>query len=55
MRQVYTRIDLYSNNSQIWIIDREDKRLYHKKIPNNQKDVIFSKMEPFRKDMVWHQ
>jgi transposase len=51
MRQLYTGIDLHSNNSHLGIIDREDKRIYHKKLPN-QKDVILSEMEPFRKEMV---
>ena len=38
MRQLYTGIDLHSNNSYVGIID--------------QKDVILSEMEPFGKEMV---
>ena len=49
MRQLYIGIDLHSNNSHLGIIDQEDKRIYHKKLPN-QKDVILSELEPFRKE-----
>ncbi len=51
MRQLYTGIDLHSNNSHIGIIDQEDKRIFHKRLPN-QKDVILAELEPFRKEMV---
>ena len=51
MRQLYTGIDPHSNNSHLGIIDQEDKRIYHKKLPN-QKDVILSELEPFGKEAV---
>ncbi|MCP3888122.1 MAG: IS110 family transposase [Desulfobulbaceae bacterium] len=51
MRQLYTGIDLHSNNSYIGIIDQEDKRLFHKRLPN-QADVVLAELEPFRKEIV---
>lgn len=49
MRQLYTGIDLHSNNSYIGVSDQEDKRIYHKKLPNRTA-VILSELEPFRKE-----
>lgn len=51
MRQLYTGIDLHSNNSHIGIIDQVDKRIYHKRLPN-QADVILAELDPYREDMV---
>ena len=51
MRQLYIGIDLHSNNSHLGIIDQKDKRIYHKKLPN-QKDVILSEIEPFREEVA---
>jgi len=51
MRQLYTGIDLHSNNSHIGIIDQEDKQILHKRLPN-QKDAILAELEPFRKEIV---
>ena len=43
--EAYAGIDLHSNNSYLAIIDREDKRLYQKRLPN-QADVILTELEP---------
>jgi len=51
MRQLYTGIDLHSNNSHIGIINQEDKRIFHKRLPN-QADVVLAELEPFRKEIV---
>jgi len=51
MRQLYTGIDLHSNNSHIGIINQEDKRIFHKRLPN-QADVILAELEPYRKEIV---
>lgn len=50
MRQLYTGIDLHSNNSHIVIIDQDDKRIYHKRLPNKE-DVILAELEPYRADI----
>ena len=51
MRQLYTGIDLHSNNSYIGIIDQQDKRIFHKRLPN-QADVVLAELEPFRREIV---
>lgn len=51
MRQLYAGIDLHSNNNHIGILDQDDKRIYHKKLPN-QADVILAELEPFKPEMV---
>ncbi len=51
MRQLYAGIDLHSNNNYIGILDKEDTRIYHKRLPN-QRDVILAELEPFKQDMA---
>ncbi len=51
MRQLYAGIDLHSNNNHIGILDKEDTRIYHKRLPN-QRDVILAELEPFKQDIV---
>ncbi len=43
MRQLYTGIDLHSNNSHIGIIVQVDNRIFHKRLPN-QADVVFAEL-----------
>lgn len=50
MRQLYTGIDLHSNNSHIGIIDQVDKRVFHKRLPN-QEDVVLAELEPFKEEI----
>lgn len=50
MRQLYVGIDLHSNNNHVGIIDQEDKRIFHKRLPN-QEDVILAELEPYRKEI----
>jgi len=49
--QLYSGIDLHSNNSFLGISDEEDKRLYKKRLPN-ESDVILAELEPYRADLV---
>lgn len=49
MESLYAGIDLHSNNSQLGIIDQDNKRKFQKKLPNKQ-DVILAQLEPFRKN-----
>lgn len=50
MRQLYAGIDLHSTNNHIGILDQEDKRIFHKRLPN-QADVILAELEPFREEL----
>lgn len=50
MRQLYAGIDLHSNNNHIGILDQQDKRVYHKRLPN-QVDIILAELYPFRKEL----
>lgn len=51
MRQLYSGIDLHSNNNHVGILDQDDKRIFHKRLPN-QGDVILAELEPFREEVV---
>lgn len=51
MRQLYTGIDLHSNNNQIGIIDGPtDKRVFKKRLSNNIDDVLKT-LEPFKEEI----
>jgi len=50
MKTLYAGIDLHSNNSQVGILDQDDKRIFHKRLPNMQ-DVILAELEPFKEDL----
>jgi hypothetical protein len=49
--ELYAGIDLHSNNSYLAISDKENKRHYKKRLPN-QPDVILAELEPYRNDLV---
>lgn len=49
--KLYSGIDLHSNNLYAAISDQQDKRIYHKRLPNMQ-DVVLSELEPYKKDIV---
>lgn len=51
MKKLYAGIDLHSNNNHIGILDQNDKRIFHKQLPNLP-DVILSELEPFKQDLV---
>jgi transposase len=51
MRKLYAGIDLHSNNNHTGILDQEDNRIFHKRLPN-QADVILAELEPFKKELV---
>jgi len=44
---LYAGIDLHSNNSHLAVLDQDDKRVYHKKLPN-MADVLLAELEPFQ-------
>ena len=46
-KRLFGAFDLHSNNNHLAIIDREDNRIYRKKLPN-QPDVILAELEPYR-------
>lgn len=50
MKTLYAGIDLHSNNSHVGILDQDDKRIFHKRLPNMQ-DVILAELEPFKKGL----
>ncbi len=43
MKTLYSGIDLHSNNSHLAILNQDDKRIYHKKLPN-MIDVILAEL-----------
>ncbi len=51
MRKLYSGIDLHSNNSHVGILDQNDTRIYHKRLPN-QPDVILSELEPYKENLM---
>ena len=46
MRQVYIGIDLHPKNSHIGILEQEDKRIFHKRLPN-QADIVLAEVCDF--------
>jgi transposase len=51
MNKLYVGFDLHSNNSHLGIIDQNDTRVYHKRLPN-MLDVILAELEPYKKNIV---
>jgi len=49
--KLYAGIDLHSNNSYLAISDKENKRHYKQRLPN-QADVILAELERYRDDLV---
>ncbi len=50
MKTLYAGIDLHSNNSQLGILDQNDKRIFHKRLPN-MADVILAELEPYKEEL----
>ena len=48
--ELYTGIDLHSNNNYLGIIDGEGNRVYKRKLPNDLNQVLKA-MEPFKQDI----
>ena len=46
----YVGIDLHSDNNYTGVIDKEDSRIFGKKLPNDL-DGILKTLEPFRKEI----
>ncbi len=51
MKQLYTGIDLHSNNSHVGILDLKDRRIFHKRSPN-QPDVVLAELEPYKEQIA---
>lgn len=51
MKNLYAGVDLHSNNNHVGIVDKGNKRIFYKKLPN-QTDVILAELEPFQKNLV---
>ena len=50
MSTLYAGIDLHSNNSHLAILDQEEKRVFHKRLPN-MADVLLAELEPFKDEL----
>ncbi|AGF78018.1 transposase [Desulfocapsa sulfexigens DSM 10523] len=50
MTSLYAGIDLHSNNSHLAILDQDDKRVFHKKLPNME-DVLLAELKPFQDEL----
>lgn len=50
MNTLYSGIDLHSNNSHLAILNKDDKRIFHKKLPN-MADVLLAELEPYKADL----
>ena len=48
--KLYGGIDLHCNNNYLGIIDKKDKRVFQKKLPNDLETVL-KVLKPYRKDM----
>jgi len=51
MKKLYVGFDLHSNNSHLGIIDQNDTRVYHKRLPNIL-DVVLAELEPYKNNVV---
>ncbi len=49
--ELYAGVDLHSNNNYVGIMDKEGKRVYKKKLPNDI-SVITSGFQPYRDDLA---
>jgi transposase len=50
MDSLYAGIDLHSNNCHLAVLDQDDKRIFHKKIPN-MPDVMLAELDPFKEEL----
>lgn len=48
--KLYGGIDLHSNNNYLGIINKKDKKVYKKKLPNDLAEVLKA-LNPYRKDL----
>jgi len=49
--KLYGGVDLHSNNSWIGIMDKKEKRILKKKLPNKLPEIL-NALKPYRKDLV---
>jgi transposase len=50
MTTLYAGIDLHSNNNHLAILDQDDKRVFHKRLPN-MAEVLLAELEPFKNEL----
>jgi len=48
--KLYAGVDLHSNNSYLGIIDNKDKKIFHRKLPNDIDEIVAALM-PYRRDL----
>jgi transposase len=48
--KLYGGIDLHSNNNYLGIMDKKEKKVYKKKLPNDLAEVLKA-LNPYRKDL----
>lgn len=51
MKKLYAGTDLHGNNNYLGIIDKQGKKIFKKKLPNNPQ-VILDVLKPFKKEIV---
>lgn len=49
--KLYGGVDLHSNNSWLGIMDKNEKRIFNKKLPNELPGILHA-LKPYRKDLV---
>ncbi|MCK7581668.1 MAG: hypothetical protein MZV65_42655 [Chromatiales bacterium] len=47
----YCGIDLHSNNSVVIVSDEEDRIVFHKRLPNDLRQIAGA-VEPYREELV---
>lgn len=50
--QFYCGVDLHSSNMYLCVIDRQQNKILHKNIKNQQTDVFLKLLEPYKNDLV---
>ena len=48
--KLYAGVDLHSNNNYLGIMDKKEKKVYKKKLPNDLSEVLKA-LNPYRKDL----
>jgi transposase len=51
LMKLYGGIDLHSNNNYVGIIDKKEKRVFKKKLPNDLQEVLRT-LEPYREELA---
>jgi transposase len=51
MKKLYAGTDLHGNNNYLGIIDKQGKKVFKKRLPNNP-EAILEELKPFKKEIV---